>query len=48
LATVARFRAAGVTEIACLVDFGVAPDLVLTGLTHLDELRESSAARFAK
>jgi natural product biosynthesis luciferase-like monooxygenase protein len=48
LATVARFRASGVTEIACLVDFGVAPDLVLTGLTHLDELRESSAARFAK
>jgi natural product biosynthesis luciferase-like monooxygenase protein len=29
----------GVDEIACLVDFGVAPDLVLASLDHLDRLR---------
>ena len=46
-ATVERFRMAGVTEIACLVDFGVAPDLMLNGLTRLDELRALSAARSA-
>ncbi|MER7164977.1 MupA/Atu3671 family FMN-dependent luciferase-like monooxygenase [Micromonospora sp. NPDC000207] len=28
-----------VDEVACLVDFGVAPDLVIEGLTHLTELK---------
>jgi len=31
--------AAGVDEIACLIDFGVDPDLTLASLQHLDELR---------
>ncbi|AGL19169.1 amino acid adenylation domain protein [Actinoplanes sp. N902-109] len=31
--------AAGVDEVACFVDFGVATDRVLAGLTELDELR---------
>jgi natural product biosynthesis luciferase-like monooxygenase protein len=34
-----RLREAGVDEIACLVDFGVADDEVLASLVHLDELR---------
>lgn len=29
----------GVDEVACLVDFGVAPELVLEGLEHLTELK---------
>jgi alkanesulfonate monooxygenase SsuD/methylene tetrahydromethanopterin reductase-like flavin-dependent oxidoreductase (luciferase family) len=29
----------GVDEVACLVDFGLAPDVVLDGLTHLTELK---------
>ncbi|MFJ6737399.1 MupA/Atu3671 family FMN-dependent luciferase-like monooxygenase [Streptomyces sp. NPDC091279] len=36
---VAAVRAAGVDEIAALVDFGVTPDQLRTGLTHLDALR---------
>ncbi|MGN9766445.1 MupA/Atu3671 family FMN-dependent luciferase-like monooxygenase [Micromonospora sp. SD12] len=28
-----------IDEVACLVDFGVAPDLVIEGLTHLTELK---------
>jgi natural product biosynthesis luciferase-like monooxygenase protein len=43
VATVARLREIGVDEIACLIDFGVAPDRVLAGLTQLDELRQASA-----
>lgn len=31
--------AAGVDEVACLIDFGVAGDEVMRGLIHLDELR---------
>lgn len=31
--------ALGVNEIACLIDFGLEPDLVLAGLHHLDQLR---------
>ncbi|ARU63630.1 hypothetical protein CBW65_23390 [Tumebacillus avium] len=30
----------GVTEVACLVDFGLEPETVLEGLTHLNELQE--------
>ncbi|SDG11097.1 amino acid adenylation domain-containing protein/natural product biosynthesis luciferase-like monooxygenase domain-containing protein [Lentzea fradiae] len=45
-ASVARaLVAAGVDEIACFVDFGVAPDRVLEGLRHLDELRHRNALR---
>jgi natural product biosynthesis luciferase-like monooxygenase protein len=35
---VRRFAEMGVTEIACLIDFGVDEDLVLESLTHLVEL----------
>jgi natural product biosynthesis luciferase-like monooxygenase protein len=31
----------GVDEIACLIDFGVETDAVLSGLGHLDELRQA-------
>ena len=40
LRTVRRLQAAGADEIACLVDFGVAPDRVLAGLPHLERLRD--------
>lgn len=36
-----RFGDIGVTEIACLVDFGIAPELVLEGLDDLDDLASS-------
>ncbi|HEX3760990.1 MAG TPA: MupA/Atu3671 family FMN-dependent luciferase-like monooxygenase [Kofleriaceae bacterium] len=39
-ASVARFAAAGVDEIACLIDFGVAPRLVLEGLEYLRQLKD--------
>jgi natural product biosynthesis luciferase-like monooxygenase protein len=39
LALIDRLREAGVDEIACLVDFGVADEEVLASLVHLDELR---------
>lgn len=35
-------RAAGADEIAAFVDFGLSPDLVATGLPHLDELRRTA------
>jgi natural product biosynthesis luciferase-like monooxygenase protein len=34
-------REAGVDEIACLIDFGAAPDEIMAGLHHLDELRRA-------
>lgn len=40
LAMVDRLREVGVDEIACLVDFGVASDLVLDHLVDLNRLRE--------
>ncbi len=40
--TVDRLRAAGVDEIACLIDFGVDADVVLAGLEQLDDLRRLS------
>jgi natural product biosynthesis luciferase-like monooxygenase protein len=35
LARVAEVKAVGVTEIACLIDYGIAPDVVLDGLRPL-------------
>ena len=39
-----QLRAIGVDEVGCLIDFGVAPQAVLTSLPRLDELRR----RFAR
>ncbi|HKN54195.1 MAG TPA: MupA/Atu3671 family FMN-dependent luciferase-like monooxygenase [Amycolatopsis sp.] len=36
---VEQFRAAGIDEVACLIDFGVPTDVVLSGLDRLDQLR---------
>lgn len=41
-AMVDRLREAGVDEIACLIDFGISPQTVLDGLTHLHELARSA------
>ncbi|MEV7597219.1 MupA/Atu3671 family FMN-dependent luciferase-like monooxygenase [Kitasatospora sp. NPDC089797] len=38
----AELRAAGADEIACFVDFGIAPDLVAAGLPQLDVLRRAT------
>lgn len=40
---VRRLQDAGVDEIACLIDFGIAPDKVLESLNYLDELRQACA-----
>ncbi|MCE9621064.1 MAG: LLM class flavin-dependent oxidoreductase [Actinomycetia bacterium] len=40
LPRVAKLHQIGVDEIACLVDFGVAPDTVLRNLPHLARVRE--------
>ena len=42
LTLVDKFRGAGVDEIACLIDFGVATDTVLAHLKDLKELMEAS------
>jgi len=47
VARVERYRAAGVDEIACLIDFGVPHDTALRGLERLDEVRRAVAARAA-
>jgi natural product biosynthesis luciferase-like monooxygenase protein len=44
-ASVARFAAAGVDEIACLIDFGVAPGLVLDSLEDLRRLKDRFTQR---
>ncbi|MER7467665.1 MupA/Atu3671 family FMN-dependent luciferase-like monooxygenase [Streptomyces sp. NPDC097981] len=44
LARVRALAASGVTEIACLVDFGVPPKEVLANLVHLQQLREAADA----
>lgn len=44
LEVVRRASAAGVDEIACLIDFGVPPEATLKGLYRLDELREAAGA----
>jgi natural product biosynthesis luciferase-like monooxygenase protein len=38
LARVEQVKAIGVTEIACLIDYGIAPDMVLEGLKPLAEV----------
>jgi natural product biosynthesis luciferase-like monooxygenase protein len=44
-ATIERFRAAGVDEIACLIDFGVPTEVVLSSLEALSRLRQRVAGR---
>jgi natural product biosynthesis luciferase-like monooxygenase protein/amino acid adenylation domain-containing protein/FkbM family methyltransferase len=44
LRMIERLKAAGVDEAACLIDFGVEHDEVLSALRHLNELRERSNA----
>ncbi|MEQ4304217.1 MupA/Atu3671 family FMN-dependent luciferase-like monooxygenase [Plantactinospora sp. B6F1] len=36
-----QYRDAGVDEVACLIDFGLPVDSVLSGLTRLDQLRKA-------
>jgi alkanesulfonate monooxygenase SsuD/methylene tetrahydromethanopterin reductase-like flavin-dependent oxidoreductase (luciferase family) len=45
LATLGAVSAAGVDEVACLIDFIPDVDVVLDGLAHLDELRLAWQAR---
>jgi natural product biosynthesis luciferase-like monooxygenase protein len=40
-----RLKAIGVDEVACLIDFGVDADSVLSSLRYLDELRERSISQ---
>jgi natural product biosynthesis luciferase-like monooxygenase protein len=42
LALVDKVKAAGVDEIACLIDFGIAPDTVLEHLTDLKQLMDTA------
>lgn len=42
--TVERAADIGVTDLCCLVDFGVAPELVMESLVHLTELKRSATA----
>ncbi len=42
LAMIDRIKAAGVDDVACLIDFGVASDTVLAHLPYLNALREQS------
>lgn len=44
LEVVRRAAAAGVDEIACLIDFGIPPEAALKGLDRLDQLRAAAAA----
>jgi alkanesulfonate monooxygenase SsuD/methylene tetrahydromethanopterin reductase-like flavin-dependent oxidoreductase (luciferase family) len=39
---VEAFRSIGVDEVACLIDFGLPADSVLSGLAKLDELRKAA------
>ncbi|MFD3542270.1 amino acid adenylation domain-containing protein [Streptomyces sp. NPDC058662] len=45
---VRSLAAAGVDEVACLVDFGVAPDEVLESLTWVDKLRDAHQEEVAE
>lgn len=45
LATVDKARAIGIDEIACLIDFGVATDIVLEHLPYLHALLERASGR---
>jgi natural product biosynthesis luciferase-like monooxygenase protein len=40
-AKIGLFREAGVNEVACLIDFGLPAETVLTGLRRLNQLREA-------
>jgi natural product biosynthesis luciferase-like monooxygenase protein len=40
-----RLKAIGVDEVACLIDFGVDADSVLSSLRYLDELKERAGGR---
>lgn len=40
LAMIDRLKGVGIDEVACLIDFGVAADVVLANLPHLNTLRE--------
>ena len=40
LSMVEQLKGIGANEVACLIDFGVDPDLVLESLVHLDRLRQ--------
>jgi natural product biosynthesis luciferase-like monooxygenase protein len=44
LEMVDKVQAAGVDEIACLIDFGIAPDTILEHLPHLKSLMEATKA----
>ncbi|WP_332815911.1 MupA/Atu3671 family FMN-dependent luciferase-like monooxygenase [Ramlibacter sp.] len=44
LELVGKVQAAGVDEIACLIDFGIAPDAVLDSLQHLKAVMQASQA----
>ena len=41
---IGRLAALGIDDVACLIDFGVDPELVLEGLDRLDELRRRCLA----
>ena len=45
LEMIAQLKAIGVDEVACLIDFGVAVDAVLTSLSALHRLKEHSNAK---
>lgn len=47
LETIKRVQALGVDEVACLIDFGVDADSVLTSLQQLHELKERSVRKTA-
>jgi natural product biosynthesis luciferase-like monooxygenase protein len=47
VAIIDRIKAVGVDDVACLIDFGVASDLVLEHLPHLAQLRELAQPRAA-
>lgn len=42
-----QLQAIGIDEIACLVDFGIADDIVLKNLSYLNELREKTTFKAA-
>jgi natural product biosynthesis luciferase-like monooxygenase protein len=43
-AMIDRVQASDIDEVACLIDFGVSPDVVLANLPHLNALRELCSA----
>ncbi|WDE09241.1 non-ribosomal peptide synthetase [Thalassomonas viridans] len=48
LGTLQRLHALGVDEIACLVDFGIAGDIVLANLPYLNQLQQQFNCRAAQ